>query len=89
MQAICCSCIALALVLSILTPVIMIFLFLCVSGHPFREDSGHGYVCSCSIPIPSSRPTLGWKDRVQRFLLRDRTLGYLFLLPASWSSLAW
>ncbi len=36
-----------------------------------------------SIPIPSSRPTLGWKkDRVQRFLLRDSTLGYLFLFPA-------
>ena len=35
-----------------------------------------------SIPIPSSRPKLGWKDRIQRFLLRDSTLGYLFLLPA-------
>ena len=35
-----------------------------------------------SIPIPSSRPTLSWKDRVQRFLLLDSTLGYLFLLPA-------
>src|SRR5215510_3069484 len=36
-----------------------------------------------SIPIPSSRPTLGWwKGRVQRFLLLDSTLGYLFLLPA-------
>ncbi len=35
-----------------------------------------------SIPIPSSRPALSWQDRVQRFLLRDSTLGYLFLLPA-------
>jgi multiple sugar transport system permease protein len=36
-----------------------------------------------SIPIPSSRPTLGWRQgRVQRFLLRDSTLGYLFLFPA-------
>ena len=37
---------------------------------------------SVSIPIPSSRPALRWQDRVQRFLLRDSTLGYLFLLPA-------
>src|SRR5437870_2421462 len=38
---------------------------------------------SVSIPIPSSRPRLGWwKGRVQRFLLLDSTLGYLFLLPA-------
>jgi multiple sugar transport system permease protein len=36
-----------------------------------------------SISIPSSRPALGWwKGRVERFLLRDSTLGYLFLLPA-------
>ena len=35
-----------------------------------------------SIPIPASRPALSWQDRVQRFLLRDSTLGYLFLLPA-------
>jgi multiple sugar transport system permease protein len=35
-----------------------------------------------SIPIPSSRPALSWKDRIQRFLLLDSTLGYLFLLPA-------
>src|SRR5262249_59321839 len=34
-----------------------------------------------SSPIPSSRPRLGW-GRVQRFLLLDSTLGYLFLLPA-------
>lgn len=34
------------------------------------------------ISIPSSQP-LGWRlSRLQRFLLRDRTLGYLFLLPA-------
>ena len=35
-----------------------------------------------SIPIPSSRPTLSWQGKVQRFLLLDSTLGYLFLLPA-------
>jgi len=36
-----------------------------------------------SVSIPSSRPTLGWwKGKVQRFLLLDSTLGYLFLLPA-------
>src|SRR5262245_59031011 len=36
-----------------------------------------------SIPIPSSRPRQRlWKERVQRFLLLDSTLGYLFLLPA-------
>jgi len=35
------------------------------------------------IPLPSSRPALGrWWEKVQRFLLRDSTLGYLFLLPA-------
>src|SRR6266581_5425724 len=35
------------------------------------------------IPLPSSRPALGWRSgKVQRFLLRDRTLGYLFLFPA-------
>ena len=36
-----------------------------------------------SIPIPSSRPALSWQDRVQRFLLRDRTLGYIFLTPSA------
>ena len=35
-----------------------------------------------SLPIPSSRPALSWQDKVQRFLLRDSVLGYLFLLPA-------
>jgi multiple sugar transport system permease protein len=36
-----------------------------------------------SLPLPSSRRGLGWGgDRIQRFLLRDRTLGYLFLFPA-------
>src|SRR5207245_10953560 len=34
-----------------------------------------------SLPLPSSRRGLSW-PRVQRFLLHDRTLGYLFLLPA-------
>src|SRR5262245_59406475 len=34
-----------------------------------------------SLPIPSSRR--GWRgDRVSRLLVRDRTLGYLFLFPA-------
>src|SRR5262245_13123672 len=34
-----------------------------------------------SLPIPSSRR--GWRgDRVARLLVRDRTLGYLFLFPA-------
>src|SRR5229473_8527254 len=38
---------------------------------------------SVSLPLPSSRRGLGWRgDRVQRFLMRDRTLGYLFLFPA-------
>src|SRR5262249_44150712 len=35
-----------------------------------------------SIPVPSSRPALGWQGRLQRFLLLDSTLGYLFLFPA-------
>jgi multiple sugar transport system permease protein len=35
-----------------------------------------------SLPIPSSQPGFGWGERLQRFLLRDRALGYLFLLPA-------
>jgi multiple sugar transport system permease protein len=36
-----------------------------------------------SLPLPSSRRGLRWRpDRVQRFLMQDRTLGYLFLLPA-------
>ena len=36
-----------------------------------------------SLPLPSSRRGLGWRgDRVQRLLMRDRTLGYLFLFPA-------
>jgi multiple sugar transport system permease protein len=35
------------------------------------------------LRLPSSRRGVGWRrDRVQRFLLQDRTLGYLFLLPA-------
>jgi multiple sugar transport system permease protein len=35
------------------------------------------------LRLPSSRRGVGWRrDRVQRFLLHDRTLGYLFLLPA-------
>src|SRR2546427_7694027 len=35
-----------------------------------------------SLPLPSSRRRFGWGDGVQRFLLLDRTLGYLFLFPA-------
>jgi multiple sugar transport system permease protein len=35
------------------------------------------------LRLPSSRRGVRWRrDRVQRFLLQDRTLGYLFLLPA-------
>src|SRR5215469_11473758 len=41
-----------------------------------------------SIPIPSSRPTLSWQGRIQRFLLRDSILGYLFLFPALFVILA-
>ena len=36
-----------------------------------------------SLPLPSSRRGLRWRpDRVLRSLMQDRTLGYLFLLPA-------
>jgi ABC-type sugar transport system permease subunit len=36
-----------------------------------------------SLPRPSSRPILGWRDgKFLRFLLQDSTLGYLFLFPA-------
>jgi ABC-type sugar transport system permease subunit len=35
------------------------------------------------LPLPGSSKTLDLRSgRIQRFLLRDRTLGYLFLLPA-------
>jgi multiple sugar transport system permease protein len=35
------------------------------------------------LSLPSSRRGLRWRpDRVQRFLMQDRILGYLFLLPA-------
>ena len=34
-----------------------------------------------SLPLPSSRRGWGWRG-VQQLLLRDRTLGYLFLFPA-------
>ena len=44
MQAICCSCTALAPVLLVLTPVIMVLLFFVCLWEPFMEDSGHGYV---------------------------------------------
>ena len=38
---------------------------------------------SVSRPLPRSRRRLGWSgDGFSRFLLRDRTLGYLFLFPA-------
>jgi len=36
-----------------------------------------------SLTFPSSQRGLRWRpDRVQRFLMQDRALGYLFLLPA-------
>jgi multiple sugar transport system permease protein len=35
-----------------------------------------------SLPIPQARKTLSFWEKVERFLLQDRTLGYLFLLPA-------
>src|SRR5215510_5806538 len=35
-----------------------------------------------SLPIPQARKTLGFRGKVERFLLQDRVLGYLFLLPA-------
>ena len=38
---------------------------------------------TASLSLPSSSRTYGsWKDRIQRALLRDRFLGYLFLFPA-------
>ncbi len=38
---------------------------------------------TAGLSLPSPSRTLGWwKGRVQRFLLHDRTLGYLFLFPA-------
>src|SRR5712691_6110487 len=36
-----------------------------------------------SLPLPSSRRGMPWRgERIQRFLMHDRTLGYLFLFPA-------
>jgi multiple sugar transport system permease protein len=36
-----------------------------------------------SLSLPTPRRGLGWSgDRIQRLLLHDRTLGYLFLFPA-------
>src|SRR5215831_14477851 len=35
-----------------------------------------------SLPIPQARKTLSFRGKVERFLLQDRILGYLFLLPA-------
>src|SRR5499427_1302681 len=36
-----------------------------------------------SFPLPSSRRGVGWgRERLQRLLVHDVTLGYLFLLPA-------
>ena len=37
---------------------------------------------TAGLSLPSSSQTLGWGDKIQRFLLRDSTLGYLFLFPA-------
>src|SRR5438093_5072568 len=42
-----------------------------------------GTSTTVSLPVSSSRTGLGWRGhRVQRFLLQDRNLGYLFLFPA-------
>lgn len=35
-----------------------------------------------SLPVPSSRRGLSWRESIERLLTRDWTLGYLFLLPA-------
>src|SRR5213596_2895149 len=36
-----------------------------------------------SLPLPSSRRGLRWRgDRILRFVMHDRILGYLFLFPA-------
>ena len=35
-----------------------------------------------SLPVPQARKTLSFRGKVERFLLQDRVLGYLFLLPA-------
>ena len=35
-----------------------------------------------SLPLPSSQRGFGRGERVQRFLMGDRALGYLFLFPA-------
>lgn len=36
-----------------------------------------------SIPLPpSARPVPAWREKTARWLLQDRTLGYLFLAPA-------
>ena len=35
-----------------------------------------------SLPVPSPRRGLGWRESIQRLLTHDWTLGYLFLLPA-------
>jgi ABC-type sugar transport system permease subunit len=38
---------------------------------------------TAGLSLPSSRPAYdGWGSRLSRFLLRDKTLGYLFLFPA-------
>jgi len=37
---------------------------------------------TAGLSLPSPSQSLGWGTRIQRFLLRDSTLGYLFLLPA-------
>src|SRR5919109_4986157 len=34
------------------------------------------------LPVPQARKTLGFREKLERFLLQDRILGYLFLLPA-------
>jgi multiple sugar transport system permease protein len=35
-----------------------------------------------SLPVPQVRKPLGFRQKLERFLMQDRVLGYLFLLPA-------
>src|SRR5262245_29633409 len=54
-----------------------------VSRNSLLEDTTMATLRTVSIALPSSQRGAGWGvDRVLRFLLRDRTLGYVFLFPA-------
>src|SRR5215475_6275918 len=47
------------------------------------EAIGMASHTTVSLPLPSSRRGLSWRgERIQRLLMQDRTLGYLFLFPA-------